>query len=235
MASALGPTNIRLGGTYADFLHFDPGAVDDALLEEQDLKHQVDTSGFPEFADVKKQHYVTLSGNRWDNITRFCDDVGWDIMWDFNLFLWKDGEWDPTEANRFLKYSAARGVRMPSFQLGNVSKSPGLDRFQEQLKSAWHVQLNRMREQSLNDKPDSSPVVFSLHAGPDSSAVVFSLHAGSDLSAVVFSLHAGPDLSPVVFSLHAGLDSSAVVFSLHAGPDLSPVVFSLHTAICCLT
>ena len=56
-------------------------------------------------------------------MTRFCDDVGWDIMWDFNLFFWKDGLWDPTDANKFLKYSAARGVRMPAFQLGNGSYS----------------------------------------------------------------------------------------------------------------
>ena len=52
-------------------------------------------------------------------MTKFCDDVGWDIMWDFNLFFWKDGLWDTTDANKLLKYSQARGVRMPSFQLGN--------------------------------------------------------------------------------------------------------------------
>ncbi|GFR83203.1 heparanase [Elysia marginata] len=40
-------------------------------------------------------------------------------MWDFNLFHFKRGRWDPKFARKFLKYSASRGVRIPSFQLGN--------------------------------------------------------------------------------------------------------------------
>ena len=62
---------------------------------------------------------IDFAAELWDNMTRFCDDVGWDIMWDFNLFVWRDGQWSPTEADKFLKYSAARGVNIPSFQLGN--------------------------------------------------------------------------------------------------------------------
>ncbi|GFR60287.1 heparanase [Elysia marginata] len=67
----------------------------------------------------KKFRTFTISGLRWDNITRFCDFAGWDIMWDFNLLHFKKGRWDPKYAKKFLKYSASRGVKIPSFQLGN--------------------------------------------------------------------------------------------------------------------
>ncbi|GFS08932.1 heparanase [Elysia marginata] len=128
MAAALSPTNIRFGGTYADFLHFDPNGVDDSsfsdmTLEKLEALHVMDSGYFADDLDRKSFKNVTLPGSRWDNMTRFCDDVGWDIMWDFNLFFWKDGLWDPTDANRLLKYSAARGVRIPSFQLGNEPNS----------------------------------------------------------------------------------------------------------------
>ncbi|KAK3737955.1 hypothetical protein RRG08_028578 [Elysia crispata] len=70
--------------------------------------------------DKKKKHkHFTITGSRWDNITRFCDSVGWDIMWDFNLLHFKRGRWDPQFARKFLKYSTSRGVRIPAFQLGN--------------------------------------------------------------------------------------------------------------------
>ncbi|GFO07154.1 heparanase [Plakobranchus ocellatus] len=124
LAAALSPTNIRFGGTYADFLHFDPNGSDSLLpsgwsQEEEDV---FDSGFFTTQLDRKRVNF-TLPGSRWDNMTRFCDKVGWDIMWDFNLFYWKDGLWDPTNAKTFLKYSAARGVRMPSFQLGNEPNS----------------------------------------------------------------------------------------------------------------
>ena len=66
-----------------------------------------------------KQFSSYSAGSRWDNITRFCDSVGWDIMWDFNLLHFKRGRWDPQFARKFLKYSTSRGVRIPAFQLGN--------------------------------------------------------------------------------------------------------------------
>ncbi|RUS75154.1 hypothetical protein EGW08_017094 [Elysia chlorotica] len=128
MAAALSPTHIRFGGTYADFLHFDPDGVDNSstpelTLEKLEEQMVIDSGYFGEDIDRKSFKNVTMPGTRWDNMTRFCDDVGWDIMWDFNLFFWKDGLWDPTDAIKLLKYSAARGVRMPSFQLGNEPNS----------------------------------------------------------------------------------------------------------------
>lgn len=58
-------------------------------------------------------------GREWENMTQFFNLVGWDIIFDFNLFKRRDGLWDPSNADALLKYSAARGIRLPYFQLGN--------------------------------------------------------------------------------------------------------------------
>ncbi|GFO42274.1 heparanase [Plakobranchus ocellatus] len=123
LAKALSPIYIRYGGNYADFLHFDPDGTESALpkhwdQEKQDLDQTFD-SGFFDLPFDKEVANFTMTGRQWDNITRFCDKVGWDIMFDFNLFYWRNGFWDPTNADLLLRYSAARGVKIPSFQLGN--------------------------------------------------------------------------------------------------------------------
>lgn len=149
LAAGLSPLDVRFGGTLADFLEFDPDGTqtsdtretrssDDELDDSNDLKHffehgmdseettgeyfgldlsaQLSNSSMEKRKRFKK---FTITGRRWDNLTRFCDEVDWDIMWDFNLFHFKKGRWDPAFAKKFLKYSASRGVRIPSFQLGN--------------------------------------------------------------------------------------------------------------------
>ncbi|GFN98971.1 heparanase [Plakobranchus ocellatus] len=123
MAAALAPTYVRFGGTMADYLHFDPDGVDspDPEEESEELPQYFD-SLFEGPLDQKKKNKLsnfTMSGERWDNLTRFCDEADWDIMWDFNLLYSRKGQWDPSYAKKFLKYNAARGVKIPSFQLGN--------------------------------------------------------------------------------------------------------------------
>ena len=64
MAAALSPAHLRFGGTYADFLHFDPDGVDDSALMKLDDAHVVDTSTYPAFADSKTLKYATLTGEK---------------------------------------------------------------------------------------------------------------------------------------------------------------------------
>ncbi|KAK3777113.1 hypothetical protein RRG08_008826 [Elysia crispata] len=65
LAAALSPADVRVGGTYSDFLNFDP-ISDDANCVE------VTAPGKKSTEDLD----FTISGQRWDNITRFCDQVG---------------------------------------------------------------------------------------------------------------------------------------------------------------
>ncbi|KAK3798550.1 hypothetical protein RRG08_031563 [Elysia crispata] len=123
IAAALSPVYIRFGGTYADFLHFDPHGAKSALpshwTQKKHEREETFDSGFFDLPfDINDANF-TMSGGQWDNMTVFCDRVGWDIMFDLNLFYWKNGYWDPTNADLLLKYSSARGVKIPAFQLGN--------------------------------------------------------------------------------------------------------------------
>ena len=71
MAAALSPTNIRFGGTYADFLHFDPDGVDDSsqpdmTLEKIEEQYVMDSGYFAEDVDRKSFKNVTLPGGKHD-------------------------------------------------------------------------------------------------------------------------------------------------------------------------
>ncbi|RUS85863.1 hypothetical protein EGW08_006347 [Elysia chlorotica] len=178
LAAALSPTHVRIGGTYSDFLHFDPDGVNGAALKNSDLEHKVNTLLYPEYAYSKRLKYLTMTANaavdylyidifgaaanaavNYLYIDIFgaaedavvVDHVYIDIfgaaedavvqnfifillpsmvLFQANCGTTSDpgtgtssGQWDPTEAEEFLKYSAERGVRMPSFQLGNEPNS----------------------------------------------------------------------------------------------------------------
>ncbi|KAK3755114.1 hypothetical protein RRG08_041028 [Elysia crispata] len=130
LAAALSPADIRIGGTYADFLNFDPTS-DDAkcvIRTEPGKSMQDSDSADAEVEDARQKKResfsnenleFSFSGQRWDNISRFCDKVGWDILWDLNLLDRHNGSWDPTVAKQFLDYSSSRGMKIPMFELGN--------------------------------------------------------------------------------------------------------------------
>ncbi|XP_059145604.1 heparanase-like [Physella acuta] len=119
MAMALSPANVRLGGTSADFLTFDPDGPDSQSKWGKNYVQNKYDSGLFDKSWSKDRKNFTMSGREWENMTQFFDLVGWDIIFDFNLFKWKDGLWDPSNAETLLQYSAARGIRLPCFQLGN--------------------------------------------------------------------------------------------------------------------
>ena len=68
MASALSPTHIRFGGTYADFLHFDPDGVDisppDITLEKFAEQDVLDSGYFDQNVDRKSFKNHTLPGEK---------------------------------------------------------------------------------------------------------------------------------------------------------------------------
>uniref|UniRef100_A0A0B7BB74 Beta-glucuronidase C-terminal domain-containing protein n=1 Tax=Arion vulgaris TaxID=1028688 RepID=A0A0B7BB74_9EUPU len=104
-ASALSPCDFRLGGDSSNMVIFNPS---------QRVTRQ---SSFPGNLDSHKD--IKMTGKQWELIMKFIKNVGWDLMYDFNQFIRKDGLWDPTNAELLLNYSSARGIRIPYFELGN--------------------------------------------------------------------------------------------------------------------
>uniref|UniRef100_A0A0B7BBM5 Heparanase n=1 Tax=Arion vulgaris TaxID=1028688 RepID=A0A0B7BBM5_9EUPU len=106
LASALSPCDFRLGGTSADMLTFSPSR---RTRRQQGHASKLDPLS-----------RIIMKGKQWDILTDFIKSVGWDLMFDLNIFFWRsDGLWDSTNAELLLNHSSARGIRIPYFELGN--------------------------------------------------------------------------------------------------------------------
>ncbi|KAH9512230.1 hypothetical protein Btru_041195 [Bulinus truncatus] len=63
------------------------------------------------------------NSERWTDVTRFCENAGWDVIFDFNVFIRKNNRWDPRKAKLLLDYSTANNISVSAFQLGNEPNS----------------------------------------------------------------------------------------------------------------
>ncbi|CAG5125239.1 unnamed protein product [Candidula unifasciata] len=109
LASALSPADLRLGGTSANFLHFDP-------TERPGTRDRFYTSSH--------KTPFTVTARQWDLFVSFLRKAGLDLLFNVNNLMWtKDGSWDPSNADKLLNYSSAKGVQIPYFQLGNEPSS----------------------------------------------------------------------------------------------------------------
>uniref|UniRef100_A0A0B7A307 Heparanase n=1 Tax=Arion vulgaris TaxID=1028688 RepID=A0A0B7A307_9EUPU len=119
LAAALSPSDLRFGGTYSDFLTFDPTAThftENNLLKNIRRAYQIDFGIFNRRFTIEE---FTMSGSQWSSLNTFIEEVGWDLLYDVNLFKWNDGMWDPTNLELLLDYSSESGFKIPYFQLGN--------------------------------------------------------------------------------------------------------------------
>ncbi|XP_055955927.1 heparanase [Patella vulgata] len=55
----------------------------------------------------------------WDNLNHLVMNAGWDLIFDFNVFLRKNGNWDPTNAKELLEYTVKQGYKPAGYELGN--------------------------------------------------------------------------------------------------------------------
>jgi len=70
-----------------------------------------------------------LTMQRWDELNRFCADLGCSVVFDLNLAgglktmksdpWWRGGEWDHTNVKAFLEYTRAQKYPILGFELGN--------------------------------------------------------------------------------------------------------------------
>lgn len=55
----------------------------------------------------------------YDEIHTFKSAVGWDLIFDLNVLLRNNGNWDPTNAVKLMNYTVSKGYRMAGWELGN--------------------------------------------------------------------------------------------------------------------
>ncbi|KAH9512223.1 hypothetical protein Btru_041172 [Bulinus truncatus] len=111
MAQALSPAFVRIGGTAADLLHFDPSRQPNTPPKTRGQTGK-------QMQSLHQQNLI-FTGERWRDVTRFCENAGWDVIFDFNVFIRKNNRWDPRNAKLLLDYSTANNISVSAFQLGN--------------------------------------------------------------------------------------------------------------------
>lgn len=62
--------------------------------------------------------FLTFSEAELDSLSKFCRDVGWEMIFDLNLLNRKNGEWNSTNAESLLRYAAIKGYKF-NVELGN--------------------------------------------------------------------------------------------------------------------
>ncbi|KAK6174483.1 hypothetical protein SNE40_017751 [Patella caerulea] len=116
LARGLTPSYVRVGGTDCDFLIFN-------MTEDTTLRFKPQAQYVVEGEFGKTGTNFTMTPEDLDKLNLFTQDVGWDLIFDFNVFLRKNGQWDPTNAIELLKYTVKQGYKPAGYELGNEPNS----------------------------------------------------------------------------------------------------------------
>ena len=103
LTSALAPAILRIGGSEADKVFYDPRV----------------TSGSP---DPPEGYESVMTGEQWDDVTDFADRNGLDLVFTLNAGpAARDevGVWQPENAEALLAYSREQGDDVAGWELGN--------------------------------------------------------------------------------------------------------------------
>ncbi|XP_048250533.1 heparanase-like isoform X1 [Haliotis rufescens] len=98
LVKELVPSYLRVGGTSADHVVFDPHATQHSSNAASPFK---------------------LLAEDWDILNKFVHNTGVKLIFDLNILLRKQGKWDPSNAELLLKYSSQKGYHIAGFELGN--------------------------------------------------------------------------------------------------------------------
>ncbi|CAK8676760.1 unnamed protein product [Clavelina lepadiformis] len=142
LIKALGPMYARVGGTQADFVRYVP---DQNTNIEEKLKSTIAPTCNPHPRDQRRfdahgkwveremtarqtlnqdkkriVRNITFSSTDWVNLNEFCKCVGWKLIFGLNLLQRKGLAWDPSNAEKLLKYTEKRRYKV-DWELGNES------------------------------------------------------------------------------------------------------------------
>ena len=112
LGKALAPAMLRIGGTDEDFLLFS---------ENADERHHDSFQKTMLEYDFESTTNFTMSASQWDTINQYAQASGWEIIFGLNVFLrtsWPGGDWDSTNAEKLMRYSASKGYQL-NWELGN--------------------------------------------------------------------------------------------------------------------
>jgi hypothetical protein len=183
LAKALGPANLRLGGSDADSAVYSDGFP----------------GGLKCPPDVVANH-LCLSPARWDEIIGFADDAKLRIAFTLNMMAGRcgkpscghtgSGPWDPSNAKALLTYTAKKypDFSRHGFELGNeleFNLSPeqtatALKQLRGMVNELWPTKSQRPRVigPDLNPRPDWLQLMLGHLQPGDLDAVTYHMYPG---------------------------------------------------------
>ena len=131
MATALAPAYLRLGGTAADLLIFDPHGNTKSWTEKESQSKRGwcavtknETLANEDLDKLyKKREKFIMSGEDFENLYNFTSSVGWTLLFDLNVLNRKGRSWDPSNAKEIMRFASKRAYSQISWELGNEPNS----------------------------------------------------------------------------------------------------------------
>ena len=105
LAHVFSPGVVRVGGTFADSVVFNPNASRYQLLKVEQTTN-------------------TLTSFDWKVFNDFAESSGLQLLFDLNNQLRYEGQWDPTNAELLFEETISKGYNPVWWQLGNGSPTP---------------------------------------------------------------------------------------------------------------
>ncbi|XP_067134857.1 heparanase-like [Centruroides vittatus] len=107
MAEALSPAFFRFGGNYADYLIFEKPS---------------NTCTHSKNVNKTARNEIIMTGEEWLKLNKFATQVKWQLLFDLNALLRKDGAWNPDNAEILMKFNNKFGFFV-DWELGNELNS----------------------------------------------------------------------------------------------------------------
>lgn len=122
LAAALAPARLRFGGTMSERLIFSAEdlPVSCELCHKESSKSVC--SSLRKLCKHKFLPYFLMTGNKWTEINKFCNETGLKLLFSFNVLLRDDRGWNEKNAKDLLEYSKHKDFDI-DWQLGNEPNS----------------------------------------------------------------------------------------------------------------
>ncbi|ESO97017.1 hypothetical protein LOTGIDRAFT_231761 [Lottia gigantea] len=220
LARELSPSYLRVGGTLCDFLIFN--MTEDTTLRFKPHKPRyIQING--EWIDANTN--FTMTPYDWDLLNIFAMESGWDLIFDFNVFLRKNGQWDPTNAIELLKYTIQQGYKPAGYELGNEPNSL-FHKFNFSIPAPEMAEYFSILKQTLDSLPAlGKPIIV----GPDTTAM---RHKSAREYFIKFLESGGGDIVDIASFHHYYLNSAtATVAEFHEAKVLDSLIVQLNDAL----
>ncbi|XP_069687976.1 heparanase-like isoform X2 [Periplaneta americana] len=122
LATLLAPAYLRVGGTLADRLVFQPHGNYSTMPHASNMSDGGTCSYELKGCVPSNISFFSMSGADWTALNTFAQSAGLELLFDLNVLLRNQSQWDSSNARQLIEFSDKFGFNV-SWQLGNEPNS----------------------------------------------------------------------------------------------------------------